>query len=247
MLIGLGSAGAAHAATPDFDGIKAKGPQALLENSDKLVNDYPSQKWTLRMTVMAPGGAPRTLRFKVWQKGRGNRLVRFIEPGEVKGMSMLSQPDEVMYVYAPQTDNVRRLALSARRQTLLGSNWTYSDMSSLDLAPAYTATMAEADAGGLWLDLNLKAGVDRAWSHLRVHVAKATTMVDAIEYFDGAKKARTQERKAFEIMEGVPTYRSVVMSDVGTGLKTELYVEEQKIGEDIPDSFFQKRNLVRGQ
>lgn len=243
----MGGGRAAHAAAPDFDALKAKGPQAMLENSDKLTNDYPTQKWTMRMTVTAPGGAPRSLRFKVWQKGRGNRLVRFIEPGEVKGLSMLSQPGDIMYVYAPQTDNVRRLALSARRQTLLGSNFTYADMSSIDLAPDYDGTLGDTDANGIWIDLKLKAGVDRAWAHLRVHVGKATTMVDVIEYYEGAKKIRTQERKAFEVLEGVPTFRSVVMKDVGSGLTTELYVEEQKIGEAIENSFFEKRNLVRGQ
>lgn len=201
------------------------------------------------MTVYPPSGEAKSLKFKVWQKDRTKRLVRFLEPGEVKGMSMLSRSASVMYVYSPQTDNVRRLAVSARRQTLLGSNLTYSDMASLDFATGYDATFdAETPETpkDVWLNLTRKADTKRAWEHLRVRLSKETLMVDRVEYLDGGKAVRTQDRTDFEMMGGVPTYRTVTMVDLGSKLKTVLHIEVQKIGGDIDDALFKKRNLIRG-
>ncbi len=198
------------------------------------------------MTVYPPGGEPKSLKFKVWQKDRTKRLVRFLEPGEVKGMSMLSRSAKVMYVYSPQTDNVRRLAVSARRQTLLGSNLTYSDMASLDFATGYDATIDKETPTHVWLNLTRKADAKRAWERLHVRLSKKTLMVDRVEYLDEGKVVRTQDRTDFEMMDGVPTYRTVTMVDTGSKLKTVLHIESQKIGGDIDDALFKKRNLVRG-
>ena len=102
---------------PDVDAL-SKTPQALLEALDKRHNHYPTQKWTFEMVIQPPSGAKRSVKFAVQQKG-SKRLVRFLEPGSVKGMSVLSKGTK-MYVFSPQTENVRLVATSARRQTLLG-------------------------------------------------------------------------------------------------------------------------------
>ncbi len=227
--------------------LEAKGAQAMLEAGDKLMNHYPSQLWTFKMTVKPESGAAKTLRFKVWQKGGKQRLVRFLDPGEVKGMSMLTSGSSVMYVYSPQTDNVRRVASHAKRQTLLGSNLTYSDMSTEDLSKLYDASFGEKGADGLWLELTKKAGAEVSWDKLRVKVSRKTTLPEIIEYWDGGKRVRTQERSKYEVMDGVPTYRLVTMRDEQGGLVTTLEMESQEVGLPLDDSLFQKRNLVRGE
>ncbi|MBT9555911.1 MAG: outer membrane lipoprotein-sorting protein [Myxococcales bacterium] len=236
----------AAAAPPDVNALKAKGGTAVLEAIDKRTYDYTTQKWVFRMTVKEKGGQGRQVTFSVWQKGN-KRLVRFLEPGDVKGMSMLSAGDGDMYVYSPQTDNVRRVASSARRQTLLGSNMTYEDMNAVMLAPLYDAAFGEDAATHLWLDLTRKAGADTSWEKLRLRVDKKAALVDHIEYWEGGKKVREQVRNVFTEEGGAPTWKSIAMTDVGTGLSTSLEMLEQKIGDDIPDNIFSKRSLVRGQ
>ena len=233
-------AGAAEAKS--YDDFKAEGAQAVLANSDKLTNDYPTQKWVFEMTVTS-GGTRKSMEFEVWQKGANKRLVRFLAPGEVKGMSILSKGSK-MYVYSPQTDNVRRVATHALRQNLLGSNLNYSDMSSLNFADQYDATFGDDKGAHQWLELKSKG--DAVWETLRVRVEKKTLMVDLIEYYDGAKRVRSQTRSDWKKWDGVPTYRLVTMEDADGGLKTQLKMKSQKIGDDIPDSAFKKKNLVRG-
>lgn len=231
-----------------FAELEAKGAQAMLEAADKLMNHYPTQLWTFKMTVKPGSGEPKTLRFKVWQKGGKQRLVRFLDPGEVKGMSILTSGASVMYVYSPQTDNVRRVASHAKRQTLLGSNLTYSDMSTEDLSTLYDASFGEKTDDALWLELKKKPDADVTWDKLRVKVSRKTTLPEVIEYWDGGKRVRTQERSRYEVMDGVPTYRLVTMRDEGKDpLVTTLEMESQEVGLPLEDSLFQKKNLVRGE
>lgn len=232
----------------DFDAIAARGAQALLEESDRLTNHYPTQQWSMRMTVTPRGDEPRVMEFRVWQKDQQKRLVRFDAPGPVKGMSMLAVGKDTMYVYSPQTDNVRRIAAHAKRQTLLGSNMSYDDMGAIDLSESYDATLGEATATHQWLELARKpaAEEDTSWVRLRVRIDKKTKMADVIEYYEGDKRLRVQTRSNFEVLDGIPTYRRVAMETLDDGLVTTLDVLEQKVGAPIADSVFQKRNLVRG-
>ena len=247
ILLALALAAAPSAARADaYADARAKGAQELLVQSDQLANHYKSQQWKMRMTITPKGGESRVLEFRIWQKDQKDRLVRFDAPGEVKGLSMLSNGADVMYVYSPQTDNVRRVASHAKRQTLLGSNLNYDDMGSIDLSAAYTAALADETPTHQWLALTAKPGAEVGWATLRVRIAKDTAMADLIEYHEGGKLKRTQSRTAFERLGGVPTYRKIEVRSLDDGLVTTLEVLEQKIGEDLPDAMFKKKNLVRG-
>ncbi len=220
----------------------------MLAEADRLANHHGTQRWRMRMTIRPPGGDAKTLVFRVWQKGQRKRLVRFDEPGDVKGLSMLSASKTVMYVYSPDTDNARRVGTSARRQTLLGSNMNYEDMASVDLSNDYEARFdGPADAGRRWLTLKRKAASEASWDTLRVGISTKTAMAEVIEYYEGGELARVQTRSGFEVLGGVPTYRDIEMKSVDTGLVTELHVLEQEIGLDLPDKMFKKRYLIRGR
>ncbi len=235
---------AATASTPDINALKGKGGAAVLEAVEKRTYDHPTQKWTFKMTIADKGGSSRHVKFSVWQK-REKRLVRFLEPGDVKGMSVLSTGSGDMYVYSPQTDNVRRVATSARRQTLLGGDMTYDDMASIALTPVYDVGLGEDTATHLWLELTAKSGADVAWPKLRIRIDKKAALMDVVEYWDG-KKVREQSRSGFSDSWGAPVHRLVTMKDVATGHATTLEMLDQKIGEPIADDVFSKRSLVRG-
>ena len=236
----------AKADTPNVDALKAQSGAALMAAIDKRTYDYSTQKWVFRMTITEKSGASREAKFSVWQKG-SKRLVRFLEPGDVKGMSMLSGGNGEMYVYSPQTDNTRRIATSARRQTLLGSDMAYDDMQSVGLEPLYNVTVGQDTGSHVWLELAKKEGADVVWDKLRLRIDKKAALPDLIEYWDGGKKIRDQSRTGFTEEGGAPTWKSIKMLDIATGHSTTLDMLEQKIGEAIPDSVFSKRTLVRGQ
>ena len=227
---------------PDVDALKAD-PANLLATLDKRHNHYPTQKWDFEMVITPSSGATRSVNFTVWQKG-SKRLVRFTGPGDIKGMSVLSRGTNTMYVYSPQTGNARRVAAHATRQTLLGSDMGYDDMSQLDLAPLYDARVTGSDANHLTLDLTSKG--EASWKNLKLRVSKKHGMIDRIEYIEDGKTVKLQERSDFAVLDKVPTFKTIKVSRPGNSGHTVLKMLTQKIGEDIPNSVFTKRSLVRG-
>jgi len=239
-------AGPALADKPDVGALLKSGAQTLLVTLDARHNDYPTQKYKFRMSVKSKGGTARSMVFRVWQKG-DKRLVRFLSPGEVKGMSVLSKGADKMWVYSTETGGKARLvASSARRQALLGSDLGFDDMSQVDLNTSYAATLEKQTATHIWLVLKPKPGADAAWPKLRLGVSKKDVLIDSIEYWDGGKAVKVQKRTDFFMDGNVPSYRRIHVTTVATGHSTTLDMLEQKIGEAIPNRMFTKRSLIRG-
>ena len=153
-----------------------------------------------------------------------------------------------MYVYSPQTENVRRVAAHARRQTFMGSDLTMDDMSQVGLARDFSAAFGKKSGDYLWLKLTRKQGSESQWPKLRVRVDKKRLLVDKIEYNNGKKTVKTQDRLRPKKDAGfpVPAHRRIVITDRASGHKTVLTMESQKLNEPIKNSVFKKRNLVRG-
>ena len=236
---------APNATAASFDELKTKGAQALLEHGDKLHNDQTTQEWSFKMIMKPASGEARVVKFTVQQKDRTKRLVRFTD-GDAKGMSVLMRGNK-MYVYSPQTDNVRRVASHARRQTFMGSNLTFSDMSTIDFSKTYNAAFDKETAEHQWLSLTAKPDTDLDWPKLRLRVEKKSLSFSRIEYYDGSKLKRVQYRENYKNDNGVPTYQRVRFVDKATGYSTTMEMLSQKIGGDLSNSIFKKRNLVRGQ
>jgi len=236
---------AAHAQS-DWAQLKSQGAQAVLELGDKRHNDHPSFKWVIKMSLFDNNKKTREYKMSTWQKGQ-YRLVRFLEPGEVKGLSVLVRGSK-MYVYSPQTDNVRRVGAHAKKQTFMGSDLTFDDMGQVNFAVDYTAVFDKETPSHQWLSLTRKEGSGIQYKTLRVRVDKKLQLFDLVEYFDGGKKVKRQERFQPTKMGGatVESYRKVVVTDIKSGHKTQLFVESQRVGDDIPNKVFKKRNLVRG-
>ncbi|MFT5430217.1 MAG: outer membrane lipoprotein-sorting protein [Myxococcota bacterium] len=246
LLLGVAllTPGLAFADTPPSVEALKKNPGALLAALDKRHNHYPTQKWDFEMVITPSSGAVRTVTFNVWQKGT-KRLVRFTGPGDIKGMSVLSRGSNKMYVFSPQTGNARSIAAHAKRQTLLGSDMGFDDMSQLDFAPSYSAVVTKSDATHVWLDLTATSD-DANWKKLRLRVDAKHAMIDRIEYLEDGKMVKLQERTDFAVIDGVPTYKTITVSRPGNRGSTALKMLTQKIGDDIPNRVFTKRSLVRG-
>lgn len=244
-VVGLGTFGSARAAGPTFEELKAKGALALLEHADKLANHYPTQIWVTKMTVKKANEEPKHLKFKVWQKG-SKRLFRFLEPGNVKGTSILIRGAKSMHVYSPETMKVRKVATHARRQTVLGSNYTMDDMATVDFSEAYDPKIDKEEGQYIWLELTRKPGAVASWPKLRLRIDSKTLMHDRTEYWEDGTKKRVEKRSNWKVWDGTPTYRKLAMTTFATKLTTTLELLSQTIGSDISDSFFKTRNLVRG-
>jgi len=181
--------------------IQAEAPDALLGRIDKQNAAFSDAFFHFKMVVKsAQGAVEREVEFTTKQKGNQKRLVRFLSPGDIKGMGFLLEGPGVMYAKLPAFGNrLRRLGTSQMNQSFMGSDLTSEDMSAIDYAPSYTASAAGQDGAETVLELKLRPGKLSEFPRLKMWIDPNRALVTKIEYYDAAgKKLRSNLRADFQ-------------------------------------------------
>lgn len=181
--------------------IQAEAPDALLGRIDKQNAAFSDAFFHFKMVVKsAQGAVEREVEFTTKQKGNQKRLVRFLSPGDIKGMGFLLEGPGVMYAKLPAFGNrLRRLGTSQMNQSFMGSDLTSEDMSAIDYAPSYTALAAGQDGAETVLELKLRPGKLSEFPRLKMWIDPNRALVTKIEYYDAAgKKLRSNLRADFQ-------------------------------------------------
>jgi outer membrane lipoprotein-sorting protein len=175
--------------------------------------------------------------------------VRFLAPGDIKGMGFLSESADVMYALLPAFGNrVRRLGSHQMNQNFMGSDLTSADMNVLDLAPLYAPTLVGSDGALTVLELTLRPGKQSEFPRLKMWADAKNATISKIEYLDASgKKLRTAER--FDFKQDSPEHWSpgkMVYTDHRRGNhQTELLLLSSKLNNGFTDEDFSQRALQR--
>lgn len=224
--------------------LAASDPQALLVAADKIANGYADQHIVMSM-IVDDNGSTKQARLETMQKGGTKRFIRFLAPGDVKGMAILIEGRDSMYVYLPQFQKVRRIAGHARNQGFMDADFSNDDMGAINYADAWTPTLESETDGDAHLHLKPKAGVDSEFDSLVVTIDKKYGMITQIDYFHGDKAVKRQTRNFKDL--GMPTgaISSIVMEDLTRKHKTTLQMELVENNKGLSDSLFTKQALER--
>ena len=91
------------------------------------------------MTIYSPSGDKRvrkmTIVSKLYENGSlEKKLIRFIEPADVKGTGFLSfdylKKNDDKWIYMPALRKTRRIVSSENAKSFMGSEFSYADMST---------------------------------------------------------------------------------------------------------------------
>lgn len=100
-----------------------------------------SSKGVMSQVVTTPGGDVRTYRFEgLTLDGTDKALSIYMEPSKVKGVKILVLNDgDDIWTFFPRTGRVRKIASSARKQRVMGSDFSYDDFAGGKFERNYTA------------------------------------------------------------------------------------------------------------
>ena len=184
----------------------------------------------------------------MYQKGKDKRLLRWVEPADLLDFAVLNKNANTMYVYEPSLGKVRRIASHAKKQTMLGYDYTLDESSILKLANEYDPALESEDATQYNLKLTQKSGKDLAWPILNVQVSKKYFNAKKIEYRDkNGKKHKTETRTGVKKWDGHLYCSKSVMKDHGKDHSTTYKYTEIKFNRGLDDDLFTKRALVRDE
>jgi outer membrane lipoprotein-sorting protein len=225
-------------------------PQEILKKVDEACNPFEDRKFTIRMTIREPDGSSKEAQIRIAERGRGKqRLMIYQAPADVKGMGVLVEDRNTMYIYLPSYHRVRRVAMHAKKQTFMGSDFTFDDMAQITFAPDYQARLVSDDGQKrVVLELKPKPGRDLAYSRLILHVDRETWLIEKIEYFDAENQhIKTELRSDYKPIGGVKMQTRIRMVDERTRHATDIEVTELEVNLGLSTRLFTKRGLIRGK
>jgi len=244
----LSSSEANAAPDPALEGLLKTGAEALLKEVDKRSFPFETQILRVRMTMFGGADKGRQLEMTTHIKGLNKRAIAFHKPADLKGMRVVIKGRNDIKVRVPELNKVRKVASHARRQSFYGTDWSFDDMTMLQLSPDFSPKVLKQTEKDVILELTKKEGADLSYAKLTVYVDKATITAHKIEYFDDSGKIiREQVRSELTTMPaGHKAFKKVVMYDKTRDHKTIVDLLKDESNTDIPDSTFSRRWLVRG-
>lgn len=232
----------------------AESADQLLARSDKQARDFKDAFFHFKMKIYEPSGQVREVEFTTMQKGQ-KRLVRFLAPGDIKGMGFLSESADVMYALLPAFGNrIRRLGTSQMNQAFMGSDLSSSDMSAADLSALYSAAQDGTEGELAVLQLTMRKDLKDPkpeWPCLRLSIDPKTAVVHKVRYLDAScnkeKPLRTATRSDFQkdasgyLTPGKLEYKDHRRNDH----KTELILVKATFNNNYADDQFTQRQLQK--
>ena len=205
------------------------------------------------MLVFEPGAQNgREAAFSTWTKG-DKRLVRFTAPADSKGMAMLSEGRDTMYVYLPAFGKVRRMGTHAKNQSFMGSDVSNEDQAETSLAGAWQPKLLGAEGKEWLLELTLRPGKESVPEAQKI-MTKEIHQITKIEFYDEkGGKAKTSTRTGYTKDQGTPDhYSPAVITFIDhrrneAASKTGFHISNAKVNTGLGDNLFSQRSLLRGQ
>ena len=174
--------------------VPAETPEQLLKRVDTQANAFKDATFRFKLRILDPGGV-RESEFTTQQKG-AKRIVRFLSPANVKGMGVLVENADTMYVLLPEFNNrVRRVGTHQAGQSFMGSDVSNEDMSLTEFLPTYEPSAAGTEGGLVVLLLKVRGNKPVEFPQLKLWIEPKDALITKLEYMDGkGNKLRTQER-----------------------------------------------------
>jgi outer membrane lipoprotein-sorting protein len=219
----------------------------VLAKVDHAINAFKDAVWECRLRVKEPSGQWRELTFTTYQKVPGKRLVRFTG-GENKGMNVLVESVDTIYVYLPEFKRVRRMGTHVKNQTFGGSDFSSEDMSQTSYGGSFEPKLIGEDDKSWTLELVAKSGPEREFPRMQMWVSKETLQPTRIEYEDASgKKLKTEERTDFkkDSPEHYQPMRITLIDHRRNDHTSEIVFLSSKIDSGLADDLFTVRALQR--
>lgn len=180
------------------------------------------------------------------------RLIRFVEPADVKGMSMLiidkEYQDDDMWVYIPANHQYRRIVSSEKSKSFMGSEFSNADMTAPNLKDFNYSLLGEEliNSQTCWkIELRpISEDKEDEYGYLRkiTWINKNDNMMIQSEYYD----FNNELQKILSITQyksiGTTAFKFIVtkmeIKNIQSGRSSDMIMEKSLYNPSIPEKYF---------
>lgn len=221
---------------------------------------------TLVMELVEKGGGSRSRETRSFRRDFPNgerRSVLFFEaPANLKGTGLLTWDDpdpardDVQWLYLPGLRKSRRVAVSERGRSFLGTDFSFEDMKNETRVAAEDyrwTTVGEEEVDGAAclvveaIPVDERTARELGYGRVLLRIDAALWLPRLVEYWDpkGAplKTVRLQDVRE---VQGVWTAHRIEATDLRTGHRTRIEFRDVDYQRALPDDLFTEAALARG-
>jgi len=170
--------------------VSAQDGNSILTKMDEVMYSPKDMSGKTKIVLIDKSGKQKIREANIIQKGNDKRIFRFTAPSSQAGISVLSLPHDVMYLYMPAFGKERRISSSVKNQNFAGTDFTYDDMESKPYSEKYTPKLIKTEDDVYVLELQPKSPKS-SYSKLIVNIHKINYYPTLMDYYDkGGKKVK---------------------------------------------------------
>jgi hypothetical protein len=238
----------------------AQQPEALqIMNKSRDLSITGSLSANINLTITEKSGSIRnrtiSMTSKSYPDGLEKRFIRFVEPADVKGTSMLvfdnkNTADE-MWIYLPALKKTRRIVTSEKGKSFMSSEFSNADMASPSVSDFTHRHLENSGENNQWIIESTPVSEDKAdeygYSRKISYVSTNTSQVQKMEFynFDNELFKEIEIRSIFPLTDGKFMVKDMVASNLATSRKSQILFNNIREGINIEDSYFTVQNLER--
>ena len=226
-----------------------------------------TRHWTdriqrLRLTIVDRRGGTRERTLRVDMKrypGDASRsLLLFSAPPEVRGIALLQWVEphgsDRHWLYLPELKRVRQVTGSSKRESFVGTDFSYEDLTITTEITDWTDADARADlAGEEEIDGHACAiiemvplGVEVGYGKIRLWLGRDDLVVHRYEFADGGGRvAKTLSVSDIRLTQQIPTAYRLEMRNERGGSHTVVVMDQVQYNTGLEDAHFSQRQLER--
>jgi len=179
-------------------------------------------------------------------------MLRFTLPAEVKGVALLvvNHPDRAsdQWMWTPSIERDRRIALQDRSQRFFGTDFSFEDLEERDAGQFdYTLLGEETlDGEACWTIQSVpKQSKSSQYTRSVVWIRKSTYTFARIDNYIRDQVVRRLQYADMANVQGIWTARRLEMTDLRTGSRTRLTLDQLQYNVPMNEADFTLQALRR--
>ena len=219
----------------------------------------------MKMILIDKNKHKRVRMLKTYAKDKGEdtlKLMFFLSPADVKNTGFLtydyedSNKDDDQWLYLPELQKVKRIASSDKSSSFMGSDFSYSDMTSKNVQDYTYKIMKEPTVRGyktwqLLVTPKSKKTIEETGYTKSIMFIRQDNFViiQSLNYIEIGKKLKYMMVTGLEKIDGIWTttqMQAVTKKGKQTLHKTILEFSDIKYNQDLEESYFKTRTLEVG-
>ncbi len=213
----------------------------------------------ISLTITEKSGAVRnriiSMTSKSYPDGTEKRIIRFLEPADVRGTAMLVKDlqtvSDEMWIYLPALKKTRRIVSSEKGKSFMNSEFSNADMSSPTLSDFENHHAVNSGKNNLWIIESIPVDEDKAeeygYSGKVSYISMDKYQVQKMEFynFDNELFKIIEIKSMYPLPGGKYLIKNMLASNLANNRKSEIVFSNIEAGEKVDDSVFTLQNLER--